>query len=208
MILLIDCSKGLYLILGNKQKITATSFKPRLKKVSESLVLEIENLLKSNKKSYNNLSKIIVINGPGSFTGIRTGVTVAKVLGLSLNIPVCGISLFDLLILQHAKIKTNKDQKFFIHLNDERFFVQDVYKSGKKSEVSITNFKTELSRGISDLHIIAIDKKVIKPLRIIRKHNLKHNLFIYNDIFFKSYKFLVNLSEKKYNPNPIYVKTF
>ena len=50
MILLINCSKGLHLILGNKQKIIATALKPRLKKVSESLVLEIENLLKKNNK--------------------------------------------------------------------------------------------------------------------------------------------------------------
>ena len=208
MILLINCSKGLHLILGNKQKISATSFKPRLKKVSESLVLEIENLLKSKKKSYKNLSKIIVINGPGSFTGIRTGVTVAKVLGLTLNIPVCGISLFDLLILQHAKIKTKKDQKFLVHLNNERFFVQDVYKSGKKSEVNIIDFETVLLSDIIDFELVSIDNKVIKSLRIIRKHNLEYDLFIYNDIFYKSYKFLVNLSEKKYNPNPLYVRTF
>ena len=104
MILLIDCSKGLHLILGNKQKILVTVNKPRLKKVSEALIVEIENLLSSANINYKNLTKIIVMNGPGSFTGIRTAVTATKVLGLSLKIPVCGISLFDLLSLQHAKI--------------------------------------------------------------------------------------------------------
>ena len=208
MILLIDCSKGLHLILGNKKKIIATSFKPRLKKVSECLVLEIENLLKSNSKDYKNLTKIIAINGPGSFTGIRTSVTVAKVLGLTLNIPVCGISLFDLMLMQHKNIKTNSDQKFFIHLNDERFFVQDIYKSGKKSEVSIMNFKAELLLDFRNFQIVSMDNKVVKSLRTIRNNNQKHNIFIYNDIFFKSYDILVNFSEKKYVPNPIYVKTF
>ena len=208
MILLIDCSKGLQLILGNKQKIIATFFKPRLKKVSECLVLEIENLLKSNSKDYKNLTKIIAINGPGSFTGIRTSVTVAKVLGLTLNIPVCGISLFDLLFIQHKKIKTRSNQKFFIHLNDARFFVQDIYKSGKKSEVSIMNFKAELLLDFRNFQIVSMDNKVVKSLRTIRNNNLRHNIFIYIDIFFNSYEDLVNLSEKKYNPNPIYVKTF
>ena len=208
MILIIDCSKGLQLILGKKKKIIASSFKPRLKKVSERLVLEIENLLKSNNKDYKNLTKIIAITGPGSFTGIRTSVTVAKVLGLTLNIPVCGISLFDLLFIQHKKIKTRSNQKFFIQLNDARFFVQDIYKSGKKSKVSIFNFKTDLSEGFGESQIISIDNKVVKPLRTIRNNNLKPNIFIYNDIFFNSYETLVNLSGKKYNPNPIYVKTF
>ena len=35
MILLIDCSKGLNLILGNRKKIIQTLNKPRIKKVSE-----------------------------------------------------------------------------------------------------------------------------------------------------------------------------
>ena len=208
MILLIDCSKGLHLILGNKKKIIGTSSKPRLKKVSESLILEIEKLLKNNSKNYKNLTKIITINGPGSFTGIRTSVTVAKVLGLTLNIPVCGISLFDLLLIQHRKIKNINGQKFLIHLNNNRFFVQDIYKLGRKSEVGIMNFETDLLLDLEDFQIVSIDNKVVKSLRTTRKHNLKYNIFIYNDIFFKSYKILVNLSEKKYNPNPIYVKTF
>jgi len=208
MILLIDCSKGLHLVLGNKQKILVTSYKPRLKKVSEALVVEIENLLNSASINYNNLTKIIVMNGPGSFTGIRTAVTAAKVLGLSLKIPVCGISLFDLLNLHHAKIKSNKNQKFFIHLNNQNFFMQDILKLGKKSEISIINFEIDLPIDINGFDVISSDRKIIKPLRITSKLSQESNIFIYNDIFISSYNNLIDLAEKKYIPNPIYVKTF
>ena len=208
MILLIDCSKGLHLVLGNKQKILVTSYKPRLKKVSEALVVEIENLLNSASINYNNLTKIIVMNGPGSFTGIRTAVTAAKVLGLSLKIPVCGISLFDLLNLHHAKIKSNKNQKFFIHLNNQNFFMQDILKLGKKSEISIINFEIDLPIDINGFDIISSDRKIIKPLRITSKLSQESNIFIYNDIFISSYNNLIDLAEKKYIPNPIYVRTF
>ena len=208
MILLIDCSKGLHLVLGNKQKILVTSYKPRLKKVSEALVVEIENLLNSASINYNNLTKIIVMNGPGSFTGIRTAVTAAKVLGLSLKIPVCGISLFDLLNLHHAKIKSNKNQKFFIHLNNQNFFMQDILKLGKKSEISIINFEIDLPVDINGFDVISSDRKIIKPLRITSKLSQESNIFIYNDIFISSYNNLIDLAEKKYIPNPIYVKTF
>ena len=208
MILLIDCSKGLHLVLGNKQKILVTSYKPRLKKVSEALVVEIENLLNSASINYNNLTKIIVMNGPGSFTGIRTAVTAAKVLGLSLKIPVCGISLFDLLNLHHAKIKSNKNQKFFIHLNNQKFFMQDIFKLGKKSEISIINFEIDLPIDINGFDVISSDRKIIKPLRITSKLSQESNIFIYNDIFISSYNNLIDLAEKKYIPNPIYVKTF
>lgn len=208
MILLIDCSKGLHLVLGNKQKILVTSYKPRLKKVSEALVVEIENLLNSASINYNNLTKIIVMNGPGSFTGIRTAVTAAKVLGLSLKIPVCGISLFDLLNLHHAKIKSNKNQKFFIHLNNQKFFMQDILKLGKKSEISIINFEIDLPIDINGFDVISSDRKIIKPLRITSKLSQESNIFIYNDIFISSYNNLIDLAEKKYIPNPIYVRTF
>ena len=208
MILLIDCSKGLHLVLGNKQKILVTSYKPRLKKVSEALVVEIENLLNSASINYNNLTKIIVMNGPGSFTGIRTAVTAAKVLGLSLKIPVCGISLFNLLNLHHAKIKSNKNQKFFIHLNNQKFFMQDILELGKKSEISIINFEIDLPIDINGFDVISSDRKIIKPLRITSKLSQESNIFIYNDIFISSYNNLIDLAEKKYIPNPIYVKTF
>lgn len=208
MILLIDCSKGLHLVLGNKQKILVTSYKPRLKKVSEALVVEIENLLNSASINYNNLTKIIVMNGPGSFTGIRTAVTAAKVLGLSLKIPVCGISLFDLLNLHHAKIKSNKNQKFFIHLNNQIFFMQDILKLGKKSEISIINFEIDLPIDINGFDVISSDRKIIKPLRITSKLSQESNIFIYNDIFISSYNNLIDLAEKKYIPNPIYARTF
>ena len=37
------------------------------------------------------IDKIIVVNGPGSFTGIRIGITIAKVYAWSLNIPITTI---------------------------------------------------------------------------------------------------------------------
>jgi tRNA threonylcarbamoyl adenosine modification protein YeaZ len=208
MILLIDCSKGLHLVLGNKQKILVTSYKPRLKKVSEALVVEIENLLNSANINYNNLTKIIVMNGPGSFTGIRTAVTAAKVLGLSLKIPVCGISLFDLLNLHHAKNKSNKNQKFFIHLNNQKFFMQEIFKLGKKSEISIINFEIDLPIDINGFDVISSDRKIIKPLRTTSKLSQETNIFVYNDIFISCYNNLIDLVENKYNPDPIYVRTF
>ena len=57
---------------------------------SQLLLPMIDRILKLNKISPKDLSEIRVNSGPGSFTGVRVGVTVANLLGWYLNIPVNG----------------------------------------------------------------------------------------------------------------------
>lgn len=55
---------------------------------SQVLLPAIEALLAANSIDYGQLTAIEVETGPGSYTGIRVGVTVANALGFSLGIPV------------------------------------------------------------------------------------------------------------------------
>lgn len=48
----------------------------------------LDKFLKELSLSVHDLTDIIVINGPGSFTGIRLGITIAKMLAFTLNIPI------------------------------------------------------------------------------------------------------------------------
>ena len=57
---------------------------------SQALLPLIEKILKQEKIEYKDLDGIEVETGPGSFTGIRVGVSVANALGFSLGIPVNG----------------------------------------------------------------------------------------------------------------------
>ncbi|MBA4538594.1 tRNA (adenosine(37)-N6)-threonylcarbamoyltransferase complex dimerization subunit type 1 TsaB [Bacillus aquiflavi] len=43
------------------------------------------------------LHKIVVAKGPGSYTGVRIGVTIAKTLAWTLNIPLVGVSSLEIL---------------------------------------------------------------------------------------------------------------
>lgn len=49
------------------------------------------------KLNIRDIDKIFVVNGPGSFTGIRVGVTIAKTIGYCLNIPLIVLSELELL---------------------------------------------------------------------------------------------------------------
>lgn len=57
---------------------------------SQALLPLIEKLLKQNNLEYQDLEAIEVTTGPGSFTGLRVGVSVANALGYSLGILVNG----------------------------------------------------------------------------------------------------------------------
>ncbi|OGE14410.1 tRNA (adenosine(37)-N6)-threonylcarbamoyltransferase complex dimerization subunit type 1 TsaB [Candidatus Daviesbacteria bacterium RIFCSPHIGHO2_12_FULL_37_11] len=57
---------------------------------SQVLLPLIEKILKKNKMEYKDIDGLEVETGPGSFTGIRVGVSVANALGYTLGIPVNG----------------------------------------------------------------------------------------------------------------------
>lgn len=57
---------------------------------SQALLPLINKILDVSKLDTSDLRGIEVETGPGSFTGLRVGVSVANALGYSLNIPVNG----------------------------------------------------------------------------------------------------------------------
>ncbi len=57
----------------------------------------IDELLKECGLEPNDLTQIAVAKGPGSYTGVRIGVTIAKTLAWSLNIPIKTVSSLEVL---------------------------------------------------------------------------------------------------------------
>jgi tRNA threonylcarbamoyl adenosine modification protein YeaZ len=58
---------------------------------AERLFPALDELLGHSGVTYKDLTRIAVTTGPGSFTGLRIGLSAARGLGLALNIPVLGI---------------------------------------------------------------------------------------------------------------------
>ena len=63
---------------------------------SEDLLYDITEMLRTSAFDKRDLDAIFVSRGPGSFTGVRIGISTAMGLGDSLGIPVNGVELFDL----------------------------------------------------------------------------------------------------------------
>lgn len=91
MILIINTSgKDLEFVLGDKYKSVT------VEKQSVALPAETEKFITECGATWQNITAIGIVVGPGSFTGIRLGIAYAKGIGMGLNIPVVGISMFDL----------------------------------------------------------------------------------------------------------------
>lgn len=68
-----------------------------------TLLPNLDNLLKQSGLDISSLTAIIVSQGPGSYNGLRVGISTAKALAFSLDIPVVGIGSLEALAYQHAE---------------------------------------------------------------------------------------------------------
>lgn len=86
-----------------------------IKSHSKYLIPTIDSILKENNLELSNINEIVVIIGPGSFTGVRLGVIVAKTLAYSLKIKIKIITSIEALAVSNdvleRKIVTVSDNK-------------------------------------------------------------------------------------------------
>lgn len=77
---------------------------------AERLAISIRDIIKRNSLSNSSLKAVAVSKGPGSYTGLRIGVSTAKGLCYALNIPLIAIDSLTILtyfFLQENNVKQN-----------------------------------------------------------------------------------------------------
>ena len=92
-VLYIDTSSDyLYSGIVIDDKLVSSVKKKYEKDLSKEALPKIIELFDEAEITPKDLDKIIVVNGPGSFTGIRIGITIAKTIAWALNINITPIS--------------------------------------------------------------------------------------------------------------------
>lgn len=115
---------------------------------------KVMKVLKEAVADINTVDKIFVVNGPGSFTGIRVGVTIAKTIGFCLNIPIIKLSELELLAT------TNTDTKYNVSLIDAR-----------RGYVYAGIYDKDLNCYLQDQHILLNDIKYPNSYTIIDNYD-------------------------------------
>ena len=81
----------LYTAIVKDNKILTETKKLLAKDLSKDALKEVVDMFNKVALTPKDINKIIVVNGPGSFTGIRIGITIAKTFAWALNIDIIPI---------------------------------------------------------------------------------------------------------------------
>ncbi len=73
-------------------------FTDTMNDTAKSLPILVEDALSKTKNSFQDLDGIAISIGPGSFTGLRVGLSYAKGLSIALDIPIIPIPTFESMI--------------------------------------------------------------------------------------------------------------
>jgi len=166
--LVIDsATKYLYVGLYNNFECVSKYYEAGKNDHSVKIMPEIQRILEENKLKVKDLDEIYIGIGPGSYTGLRVGVVIAKMFGWNNNIPVFTVSSLGMMAsnknengLYLAEIDARRGNSFLglykieegiISLQDnEQLTNLEEYKSDIKEEFEVVN------EGIPDM------KKIIQ----------------------------------------------
>jgi len=138
---------------------------------SEKIFDMIDYVVKNSKIELNDFNQIAVSIGPGSFTGLRIGLSAAKGLALGSNLPIVPVPTFEVMAFEISE-KMEEGKKFAIlksaSIDDFYYAVYETEKSGYKKieDVSLIH-KNELSKKIKEFDIIFADKDITTEIKII-----------------------------------------
>lgn len=83
--------------LGRGDDVIDTAELPHKRRHNVELIPTIDALCREHKVAPGEIGQVYVSLGPGSFTGLRVGITTAKMLALASSVEVFGISTLDVL---------------------------------------------------------------------------------------------------------------
>jgi len=178
---------------------------------AEKLHVFIEECLKESKLTFNDLSAIAVSQGPGSYTGLRIGVSAAKGLCFALDLPLIAVDTLQVLASQ-----LSITEGIIIPMIDARRM--EVYsaifslKLDKIREVQAEILTENSFEGISEtIHFVGDCTEKAKTV-LTNSNFIFHEEIIYpsaNEMGALSYqKFLQNMLEDVAYFEPYYLKDF
>ena len=207
MFLVLDFTQSLRLSLVNKNQYFSKELKSK-KNISEILILEIDKFLKKSKTNIKNIKSIVVITGPGSFTGIRSALTYAKSLKLISKLNVFGISKFEIINSIIKKNKLSENQCIFLHFKDNQFFTQSFIGPKATGEVKLINLDNEGLKYNNQTTYIYDDILFEENLTNNIRGDLGQNLLLIDYNLIELEQIILKNTIDYSDPKPLYISNY
>ncbi|MBN2893784.1 MAG: tRNA (adenosine(37)-N6)-threonylcarbamoyltransferase complex dimerization subunit type 1 TsaB [Bacteroidales bacterium] len=205
--------------LSDNEKIISEKISYEPNSHSRLLAGFIENIFKENKIEPSSIDAVAVSEGPGSYTGLRIGVSTAKGIAYSLNKPMIAVDTLQIMTLR--AIEQNPELA-----NEQTFFCPMI--DARRMEVYSAFYDFEANKISETTNIIIDEHSFLTPLHKKRivffgdgaekcKTIITHENAIFTDEIFPLSTNMVNISMEYYKQNkfvdvayfePFYLKPF
>ena len=190
--LLLDSSnKYLSVGISKNKKVIDSIFYEAWQRQSEVMVLETENILKRNKVDVKDLDSIVVGIGPGSYTGVRIAITIAKTMAYALKLKLYKVSSLSLLKDRQKPticvFNARSGRVYFGVYDNNKVIESDQVLTIEEAKDYISKHPDySLSGDTNVLGMDSIDFDIIGNLNdSIREDNLVENAFTLSPIYLK-----------------------
>lgn len=190
--LILESSNKLLLVaLASDDKIIDEIKYDAWQKQSELMILEIDHILKRNKLEAKAISKIITTLGPGSYTGVRIALTIAKIYGYTLNIPVYALSSLNILKSDHQPticlLNARSNRSYIgVYQDDEVILKDQVYTNDEVLKYIEEHKDYQLSGDLEYLNLVGSDINISQNmLNLHSQKNLVKNILTLKAVYLK-----------------------
>lgn len=150
--------KDILLVLYKDNDLLDKTILTDFKSTSVETMPSLVSLLEKNNLEPKDLNKIAVCVGPGSFTGTRIGVTIAKTMAYSIRIPIVSIlsvGMIGLNLNSKSYVAVLENNGAFVALYDNKvigeinYMKNDEYEEFKKNNTVIEDIDMDYNRLIN-----------------------------------------------------------
>jgi len=178
LILAIDCSTDILgLALMDSGQLKGEYNLSLKRQHSEKLLPLLEQIFELLDIEAEDLDGVAVAVGPGSFTGLRIGITTAKILGRIFSIPVKGISTLEIMaagadgnfILPLLDARRKRVYYSFFQRNEKQkdFFLKEIKKAASAKIVELPKILSEYKNK----KITVIGEMTAEVQQVLKKEN-------------------------------------
>ncbi len=137
-------------LLNNKEYLENTIQQKHVH--SQKLIVTVDDILKAAGVGLKELNHIAVSIGPGSFTGLRIGLSAAKGLAMGAELPIVPVPTFDAFAFQISSLLKN----YFSFIIASKVNNEEIYYAKVKSSVEGYTYEDKLQ--IKKKEMIDVDK--------------------------------------------------